>query len=148
MATFDHTIDETSIGAILDPADGFVVSLSQTTPSTDRGDPQWSASLGRWKTGYLALRGEGDTQAIYSDRSGGWVPLWVGDTRILIVNHSLQFRGRLVVQCVPRGAVYQLSISDVPVSRLPRSNVDGANFGDFPSWRHSRRPTLPREARA
>ena len=65
MATFDHTLTEADIGAILDPANGFVVSLSQTAPSTDRGDPQWSASLLRWKTGYLALRGEGDTQAIY-----------------------------------------------------------------------------------
>ena len=102
--------------------------------------------FGRWKTGYLALRGEGDTQAIFSDRSGGWTPLWVGDTRILIANHSLQFRGRLVVQCVPRGATYQLTLSDAPVTRSPRGNVDGGNFGDFPSWRHSRRPTVPREA--
>ena len=74
MATFDHTLTEADIGAILGPANGFVVSLSQTAPTTDRGDPQWSASFGRWKTGYLALRGEGDTQAIYSDRSGGWTP--------------------------------------------------------------------------
>ena len=146
MATFDHTLTEADIGAILDPANGFVVSLSQTAPTTDRGDPQWSASLLRWKTGYLALRGEGDTQAIYCCRPGGWTPLWVGDTRILIVSASLQFRGRLVVQCVPKGATYQLTLSDVPVTRPPRGNVDGGNFGDFPSWRHSRRPGLPREA--
>ena len=76
------------------------------------------------------------------------VPLWVGDAGILIVNHSLQFRGRLVgpMRAPGRG----LSIVDAqrrsPFSRLPRSNVDGAKVGDFPSRRRSRRPTLPREA--
>jgi hypothetical protein len=127
MATFDFTLDETSIGLALDPADGFLVSLSQTTPSSDRADPEWSASKQMWRTGYFVLKGERDTQAIYSNRSGAWVPQWIGDARILVSNASLDYHGRLVVQCVPRGSTWSLTLSDTPFVRAPAQS----GFGVF-----------------
>src|ERR1700722_4582045 len=101
MATFDFQIDDSFIGRALDPADGFLVSLSQSAPSTDRDDPQFSISLGRYLTGYLVLKGSRDVQAVYCNKSGQWTPYWSGGNRVLISDQSLGFNGRLVVQCVP-----------------------------------------------
>jgi hypothetical protein len=126
MATFDFVLDETSIGSALDPPDGYLVSLSQTAPGVPDGDPQWSAAKQAWRTGYCTLKGERDFQAIYSDRSGAWVPMWNGNVRHLITDASLNYRGRLIVQCVPRGATYTLTLSDIPVdAALPRRTSFG-----------------------
>jgi hypothetical protein len=57
MATFDFQLSDADIGAALDPPFGFLVSLSQTGPSTDRADAEWSASRQKWRTGYLVLKG-------------------------------------------------------------------------------------------
>ena len=127
MALTNITIDETSIGGALDPADGFLVSLSQTTPAVPDGDPQWSASLGRWRTGYLVLKGERDTQAVYSNRPSVWTPLWSGGERSLIASNSLPYAGRLRIECVPKGSTWSLTVSDVPFVRL----ADPGNHGNF-----------------
>jgi hypothetical protein len=126
MATFDFQLTDQDIGLVIGPENGFLVSLSQTAPSTDRSDPQWSQSLGRWRTGYCTLKGQRDVRPIYSNRSGAWTPLWQGDQRILISNASFPYAGQLVVECVPRGAVYTLTLSDVPVDvALPRRTTFG-----------------------
>jgi hypothetical protein len=44
--------------------------------------------------------------------------LWNGGVRILIDNHSLGYRGKLVVECVPRSATYRMTLSDIPVDRF------------------------------
>jgi hypothetical protein len=120
MALFQYTLTDQDIGTVLPVENGFLVNLSQSAPSTDRDDPQYSISLGRYLTGYLQLRGSRDPQAIYCNRSGQWTPLWSGDNRVLVTDQSLGFNGRLVVQCVPRGASYALTLSDVPyVAPLP-----------------------------
>jgi hypothetical protein len=139
MATFDFTLDETSIGSALDPVDGFLVSLSQTAPSTDRAEPQWSQSLGRWKTGYCTLKGERDTQALYSCRPGVWTPQWAGNVRVLISNASFPYAGRLIVQCIPKGSTWSVTLSDVPNVRAPARTPGWAPngaFGSYPDWRH------------
>jgi hypothetical protein len=125
MATFDFTLSVDDIGAALAPADGYLVNLSQTSPSSDRSDPQFSAAMQRWKTGYISLRGERDRQAIYCNRSSVWTPLWSGDTRILITNQSLDYHGRLVVECVPKGSTWSLTLSDVPIFRAPAERGGG-----------------------
>lgn len=33
MATFDFVVDDTMVGTTIGPADGFLVNLTQTTPS-------------------------------------------------------------------------------------------------------------------
>jgi hypothetical protein len=121
----DFTIDDSFIGQTIGPPDGFLVSLSQSAPSSDRADPQFSISLGRYLTGYLQLRGERDHQAIYCNRSGQWTPYWSGDNRVLISDQSLDYHGQLVVQCVPRGATYTLTLSDIPFVRAPAERGGG-----------------------
>ena len=138
-ALTDYTLTDADIGRTLDPPDGFLVNLSQTAPSTDRSDPQFSVSLGRYLTGYLVLKGARDHQAIYCNRSGQWTPYWSGGNRVLIANASLDYRGRLVVQCVPRGATFTLTLSDIPNVRAPSGTPGWAPsgmFGSYPDWRH------------
>jgi hypothetical protein len=142
----DFTLTEADIGRALDPADGFLVGLSQTAPAVPDGEPQWSAAMQRWKTGYISLRGESDPQAVYCNRPSIWTPLWSGGERILIASNSLPYAGRLRIECVPKGSTWSLTVSDVPFVRL----ADPGNHGNFINANYTpvNPPAAPKEARA
>lgn len=57
MALTDYTIDETSVGQMLMPEDGFIVALRMVTPPPRYEVPEWDEGRLRWKTAYLCLRG-------------------------------------------------------------------------------------------
>ena len=76
----------------------------------------------------------GDYRAIYCQCpcQDGWTPLWVGDSKILIANHSLGYRGPLVVESVPKGS-------------LPQRRCYARHGVDRPASRHAGlRSLLPR----
>ena len=42
--------------------------------------------------------------------------LWIGQTKILIANRSLDYHGDLMVRCVPKDAVFAITLSDAPLT--------------------------------
>ena len=46
----------------------------------------------------------------------------------MLINGSLGYRGDLIVVGVPKGSVWSLSLSDVPIVRAPHSNIGLHNF--------------------
>ena len=49
---------------------------------------------------------------------GGWASHYA-DTADVLVNASVGYRGALMVVCVPRGSIWELSLSDIPYVRAP-----------------------------
>ena len=142
MALFPYTIDETSVGSILDPADGFLTELrrTQAPPPGTAEAVEFSASKQCYVKGQFVLRASRDHQNLISIGPTDIVP-----TGIWAQAASIAYVGDLQVVCVPKGSTWSLTLSDTPIIRPPRDS-DKANYGDFPSWRHSQKPALPRDA--
>ena len=115
MAKTDHVIDDSFVGQAIGPVDGFLVGLRQTQNQSANEVPFWDPGRGVWKSGYLTLRGSNDHQAIFSacPGQGGTVD----PSKTWVVNQSLRYHGALIIQAVPRGSIWALTLSDVPVSR-------------------------------
>jgi hypothetical protein len=99
----------------------------------------------QWLSAHLVLRGERDIRDLISlsPQSGGSYA-WSGPNGGVTRANSLGYRGRLRVVAVPRSSVWSLTLSDVPVVRTPSPTLPG-NWGDYPSYRHSRPPPLDRQ---
>jgi hypothetical protein len=134
MATYDFTLTEADIGTVIGPPSGFLVSLikTQAPPTTDEL-PQWDAGRMRWKAGRFVLKASGDYQCLVSLALTDTLP-----SKTWASGASFAYVGDLEVQCVPKGSTWSLTLSDTPIDRPPRLYSDGANFGSFPDWRHTK----------
>lgn len=121
MALFEYLIDDSSIGAVLDPPNGFLSSLRRTQAGI-REEPQFSASLQRWTSGYFVLRASGKSQNLIVGPSDG-IP-----SMIWAAGASYGYHGALKVVAVPRGSEWQLTLSDQPVAH--RIDGGGNNFNN------------------
>jgi hypothetical protein len=148
MAKFDYTLTDADVGRVLSIANGFLTDVRMTTPPSGYETPRWSEGAQKWLSAYFVLRGSGDYRDLVSfnpSQSGG-VLAWSGSIGGLLTDGNLPFRGDLTIVCLPRGSVWEVSVSDTPNVRAPRPYSDGANFGDYPSYRHGvGRPILPLE---
>jgi hypothetical protein len=118
----DYVIDDTMIGAVLPVANGFVVNLTRT-----KAGPydlaQWDEGRGVWKAGRLVLRGSRDIRdliCIDTQGGGGWASSW-GHRDGVLANRSVPYAGELMVVCVPRGSIWELTLSDQPYVKPPPS---------------------------
>ena len=111
MAMLDFVIDETFVGQTIGPPDGYLVSLTMQTPPIYE-TPEGNDGSGVWKRGYLQMRGSRDHRGLYCSQ-GGHI------SKSLIANKSIPYNGDLIIQCVPRGSVFNLTLSDAPVVRAP-----------------------------
>lgn len=150
MALFDFTITDQNVGELIGPQAGYLVNLAMTTPPARLEIPSWDPGRQRWVSAYLVLRGQHDIRDLVccnpSIDAGSFQ--WWGSEGRLLTNSSLFYRGTLVIVCVPRGSVWAVSLSDIPIAPLPRTNSDGANFGSYPDYRHGvGRPILPLDRR-
>jgi hypothetical protein len=85
-------------------------------------------------SGYFVLRGNLDIRDLIclSPQSGDGG----GPDGVMVANHSLGYRGELLVVAVPRGSTWSLTISDVENPRAPPPTPGWAPngaFGDYPS---------------
>lgn len=113
MATTDFVIDDTMVGAALPIENGFLVNLRMTAPPPAYQVPFGNDGSGTWKSAYLQIRATGDHRDLFCacpDQGGVAGNVW-------ITNRSLGFRGNLIIRAVPRGSVWQVTLSDVPVAR-------------------------------
>ena len=107
MATTEHTITDANVGQVIGPADGFLVSLRMTTPPVYE-TPEGDDGSGVWRRGVLQLRGTRSVRDLYCNATAQ-------NGHSAIQNHSLGYRGDLVVLACPRGGVFSLTLSDQPV---------------------------------
>lgn len=111
MALTEFTLTDADVGRVLPITDGYLVSLRMTTPPLYEV-PEGCDGDGIWRRGYLQLRATGDHRDLYCNGI-------VQNGFSAIQNHSLGYRGDLVVRCVPRGGVFSLTLSDQPNRRAP-----------------------------
>jgi hypothetical protein len=119
MATFDLTLDDQSVGQIIGTPDGFLVGLAMTQgPSDASVPPSWDEGRRLWTSGYFVLRGSLDLRdLICLHPASGGSYAWDGPIGHMLVNGNLGFRGDLIVQSVPRGSTWSITLSDVPNPR-------------------------------
>jgi hypothetical protein len=72
------------------------------------------------KRAYLQLRGSLDFRDIYCAIPSQNFMNWTGKRKILIADHSLDYRGDLMIRCVPKDAVFEISLSDVELTAKER----------------------------
>jgi hypothetical protein len=112
-----HTLDDTLIGTIVGPADGYITKFELVAGQ----NPVWQAD------GWQVLPFPNGTFA-----GGGKFVLRDGDgqgQRLLMFNPSyhqspylngasMRYRGGLFLENCPKGAAYRLDISDQPIAAL------------------------------
>jgi hypothetical protein len=115
---YDLVIDRSMVGQTIGPANGFLVDLRQTKSPVDDGGSR-CAPDGTWVSGKIQLRGSKDVRDLICSDSldvGGWS----GKTKTLVANHSLDYRGELKIRCVPKGAIFEITLSDVELTQKER----------------------------
>jgi hypothetical protein len=116
-AFFDFTLDETFIGQALEPRDGFICDLRMTVAPVHQA-PAWHPLRRVYTAGFFVLRGDEDGNLPFALRnmicySPTANPLGAS----IWVNRSEHYRGRLLVESVPRGSQWALRLSDQPNPR-------------------------------
>jgi hypothetical protein len=118
MALTEFTLTDADMGRALGVPDGFLVNLSVTAVPKGYEAPEWNPGTQRWTRGYLQLRGSGDSQNIFCASPSSWGFV----SKTLVINQSLGYLGDLVVVCLPRGAVFELTLSDQPIDRTLKTS--------------------------
>lgn len=118
MATTEFQITDADIGRVLTPADGFLVSLVVTTPPPKYEVPEWDPGRRCWRTSYFVLRGSDDFRDLYCASPSSWGYV----SKTLVINQSLGYAGDLQIVCVPRGAVFELTLSDVAIDKTIKTS--------------------------
>jgi hypothetical protein len=114
----EYVIDDSMVGQSVGPANGFLVSLTQTTPPLVYETPSGDDGSGIWKSGYLQLRGSLDHRDLFCASPSSWGYV----SKFLVGNQSLDYRGDLVVVCIPKGSVFSLTLSDIPIDKTLKTS--------------------------
>ena len=116
----DYVLEDGHVGQVISAApNGFVVDISQSQSMQKNDYPQWSETGRHWKTCYFELRGSKSFQDIFAvcPSQSPAPPSTFGGRRYYLVSGSIPFYGDLILLCLPRGSQWQVSISDVPLTR-------------------------------
>jgi hypothetical protein len=122
MATTDFTITDANVGQVLPVADGFVVNLKRTK-SGPFEQPEFSAATQQFTAGRFVLRASGEFRnlvCIDTQSDGGWASQY-SSTASVWSNASVGYRGNLTIVCVPKGSVWEITLSDVPFVKTVES---------------------------
>jgi hypothetical protein len=110
MATVEHIVDTSQIGAALGP--GFITSLELLDPPVAE-QPNFSDAEKRWVSAYLTLR-DGDGRDVFSFSPISCSPYSNVGPRVFVVNNGhVGFAGSLSVTSVPKASRWSLVLSDV-----------------------------------
>jgi hypothetical protein len=121
MATTKITLNDTLVGQVVSPfPDGFVVRLMMTQSQWPARQQEHHLAFpyprGRWTSGRFVLTDLGGAgQRVFNFASQHGV--LTGGHVLLTGGQSFQYRGDLLLECLPTGQEWELSISDVPVVR-------------------------------
>ena len=110
------------MGQTIGPPDGFVVNLKRTKAGPF--DPVgFSEAKQQFTNGRFVLRASGEFRnlmCIDTQSDGGWASQY-SSTAGVLTNASIGYRGELMVVCVPKGSVWEISLSDVPFVKTVES---------------------------
>ena len=120
MATFDFVIDETFMGTTIGPVDGFVVSLKRTKAGPF-DPPAFDEGKQRWTNGRFVLRGSREFRNLVciDTQSGGGAN--GGGYENVLLSASIGYWGELQIICIPKGSVWEITLSDVPFVKTVES---------------------------
>ena len=127
MATFDFTLDETSVGEMLTPEDGHVTALAMATPPPYE-TPEWDEGRRVWNIGHFVLRGQHDVRDLICVQPAvcGHAFSLGRDRRQHRGRREPAYRGGLIVVAVPKNSQWTLTLSDVPNPPRPGRRRTGA----------------------
>lgn len=123
MATTTVILDATMVGTVISPGpDQFVVKMvmtqSQWPPYQVESHLPFPLPFGTWRSGRFVLRdlsGAGMRVINISTQFGAFAN---GGGHALMTNgQTFQFRGDLILECLPTGQVWEIDFSDVPVAQ-------------------------------
>jgi hypothetical protein len=108
------TITSADVDRRFGPANGYVNRLAMKQgplgpPLVTDWDPGWG-KFGRAKTNFLTLRGTGDFKPIYN------INIATDPIGLAIAYTSVPYRGELEIVACPKGATFELVVSDIPVA--------------------------------
>jgi hypothetical protein len=121
--TFDFVIDDSFVGQVIGPENGFVVNLKRTKAGP-YDPPSFSEAKQQFTTGRFVLRGSGEFRnfmCLDTQSDGGWASQY-SSTASVLSNASVGYRGELMIVCVPKGSVWELTLSDQPFVRAPATD--------------------------
>ena len=114
---YDLTITRADVGSVIGPPNAWLIDLRQIESGSN--EPAMADPSGKWLSAYLQLRGSLDHRDLLRD-SVAEFRLMVRQDEDLIANHSLPYSGDLIVRCVPKDAVFEISLSDVELTQRER----------------------------
>lgn len=119
MAVTSIILTDALVGTIVSPGpDQFVTRLektrSQWPPYQVENWFSFPLPYGTWRAGRFALRDRGGAGARLINVSSQ-VGCLTGANALMTNGQSFQFRGDLVLECLPAGEEWQIDFSDVPV---------------------------------
>ena len=122
MAATKITLNDTLVGQIVSPfPDGFITRMVLMQSQTPAWQPECWIDLpyphGTWRSGRFILRdlsGAGKRLINVSTQVG----CFSGGHVLMAAGQAFQFRGDLILECLPRNQVWEIEFSDVPVYAL------------------------------
>jgi hypothetical protein len=109
MTETTFVVDRSMVGTVIGPIDGYLQSVSMTSPPSRYESAVPSPDGSVWASGVFAIRGEGNfADMINVDQNSPSKKF----TRL-----NFGYKGGLRVRSVPVGSVWQIVLSDQPVVR-------------------------------
>jgi hypothetical protein len=133
IATFDFTITEVDAGRVLGVPDGFLTALTMTTGAV-HVVPDYNPATQQFTSGYLTLLGSRDVRNLMNVQPASNAHAFCGTAAYaeMVINGNLGYRGDLMVVGAPKGAVFNVTLSDQPNPRPAPGrtewNFSGANY--------------------
>jgi hypothetical protein len=108
-----YIVDHTHVGSVLDPANGWIISVSMT-----KGPSRYDAAVqtrdrSAWASGAFSVRGANDVALI----GGNTICIDQNNGVKRFTNLSIGYKGGLKICSVPFGSQWELILSDIPVTR-------------------------------
>jgi hypothetical protein len=109
MAETTYTITSDMVGAVLTPPDGYLQSVEMTKGPIRYENAVPTVDGLRWASAVFAIRGEGNLADM--------INLDQNNPNKRFTNLNFGYRGGLRIRSVPVGSIWQLVLSDIPVTR-------------------------------
>lgn len=108
-----YTITSADVGAVLDPANGYITALRMTAGPSRYDAAVQTRDRSAWASGAFSVRGVDDVALI----GGNLICIETSNPCKRFVGLSIGYNGGLKICSVPVGSQWEMKISDIPVVR-------------------------------
>jgi hypothetical protein len=113
MAETTFTITSADVGTVLPVANGWITTLSMTTPPTRYDNAVFKSDRSAWASGYFSVCGEND----YEHLIRNLICIEQNNPCKRFIGLSIGYEGGLLVRSVPFGSQWEIVLSDQPVKK-------------------------------